>query len=139
MKAMFAVAAFAAALTATSAAADRVERPAGGPPGTWEFIGTAHAQHMNDHDSIVVAGPNNNFRALQVRVSDAPLRMHRMRVIYENGEPEEIAIRFSIPKGGQSRAIDLKGGERRVHQVDFWYDTKGWLKGTADVSLFGMH
>jgi hypothetical protein len=94
---------------------------------------------MNDHDSIVVAGPNNNFRALQVRVSDAPLRMHRMRVIYENGEPEEIAIRFSIPKGGQSRAIDLKGGERRVHQVDFWYDTKGWLKGTADVSLFGMH
>jgi hypothetical protein len=139
MKATYAVAAFAAALMGSSATADRVERPVGGPPGTWEFIGTAHAQHMNDHDTIIVAGPNNNFRALQIRVSDAPLRMHRMRVIYENGEPEEIPIRFHIPKGGQSRAIDLHGGERHIHQVDFWYDTKGWLRGTADVSLFGMH
>lgn len=139
MKTGFALAALAASLLGTAATADKVVQPMHGQAGTWAYIGTTRAQHMGDHDRIIVAGPNNHFRALQVRVSDAPLHMKRMRVIYENGEPEEIAIRFNIPKGGQSRAIDLHGGARRVHQVDFWYDTKGWLKGTANVALFGMH
>ena len=139
MKAHVVAATFAAGLFVSPVLADKVEQPMGGPAGAWEFIGKTHAQHMGDHDTIIVAGPNNRFRALRVRVSDAPLHMHRMRVVYANGEPEDIPIRFNIPKGGVSRTIDLHGGERAVHQIDFWYDTKGWLKGTAEVSLFGMH
>lgn len=141
MKARIAtVAAVAAALIGTSAfAKDKVEQPMGGPVGAWEYIGTTHAQHMNDHDTIIVTGPHNNFRALQVRVTDAPLHMQRMMVTYENGEPENIPIRFNIPKNGTSRAIALRGGKRAVRQIDFWYDTKGWLRGTANVSVFGMH
>jgi hypothetical protein len=140
MKATLTVAAFAAALIGTTAfAKDKVEVPAGGPPGAWEYIGTTHAKHMGDHDTIIVAGPANHFRALQVRVTGAPLHMKRMRVVYGNGAPEEIPIRFNIPQGGRSRNIDLRGGDRAIHQIDFWYDTKGWFKGTADVSVFGMH
>ena len=30
-------------------------------------------------------------------------------------------------------------GKRSIRRIDFWYDTKGWLKGTAHVSVFGMH
>lgn len=139
MKARIAMTAFAAALIGTTASADKVEMPMGGAPGQWEHIGTVHAKHMGDHDTLIVAGPGNHFRALRLRVSDAPVRMHRMRVIYDNGAPEEIPIRFHIPKGGASRVIDLRGGRRGVHQIDFWYDTKGWLKGSADVSVFGLH
>ncbi len=140
MKASIAIAAFAAALVGTACIAkDKIEQPAGGPPGDWVYIGSTHAQHMGDHDTIIVAGPANHFRALQVRVTKAPLHMHRMRVVYANGEPEEIPIRFNIPQGGVSREIDLRGGDRTIHQIDFWYDTKGWFKGTADVSVFGMH
>ena len=48
-------------------------------------------------------------------------------------------MRQNIPQGGESRAIDLKGvGQRSLRRVDFWYDTKGFLKGKADVTLFGM-
>jgi hypothetical protein len=140
MKARIAIAAFAAALVGTAAVAkDKIEQPMGGGVGDWAYIGTTHAQHMNDHDTIIVAGPHNHFRALQIRVGGAPLHMQRMRVIYANGAPEEIPIRFNIPQGGRSRNIDLRGGDRAIHQIDFWYDTKGWFKGTADVSVFGMH
>ena len=140
MKAGIAGAAFAAVLIGTAAIAkDKIEQPMGGPAGGWAYIGTTHAQHMGDHDTIIVAGPHNHFRALQVRVTHAPLHMHRMRVVYENGEPEDIPIRFNIPQGGVSRDIQLRGGDRAIHQIDFWYDTKGWLKGTAHVSVFGMH
>jgi hypothetical protein len=48
-------------------------------------------------------------------------------------------IRQNIPQGGESRAIDLRGiGKRSVRRIDFWYDTKGFLKGKADVTVFGM-
>ena len=41
--------------------------------------------------------------------------------------------------GGESRQIDLQGvGEHRVHWIDFWYETKGFLKGKAHVTVFGM-
>jgi len=140
MKASIAAAACAVALTGTaSIAKDKIEQPSGGPAGSWSYIGTTHAQLMGDHDTIIVAGPHNHFRALQVRVTHAPLHMHRMRVVYENGEPEDIPIRFSIPQGGVSRDIALRGGDRAIHQIDFWYDTKGWFKGTAHVSVFGEH
>ena len=140
MKTRIAMAGFAAALIGTASAAnDKVGTPMGGVPGQWEYIGTVHAKHMGDHDTLIVAGPNNRFRALRFRVTDAPLRLHRMRVIYENGVADEIPVRFNIPKGGTSRMIDLRGGQRGVHQIDFWYDTKGWLRGTADVRIFGQH
>jgi hypothetical protein len=62
-----------------------------------------------------------------------------MVVTYDNGQPDKIDVRQNIAQGGESRAIDLKGvGQRSLRRVDFWYDTKGFLKGKADVTLFGM-
>ena len=43
-----------------------------------------------------------------------------------------------MPKGGESRIVDLRGGKRKLKSVEFWYDTKGILNGRADVTLFGM-
>ena len=134
LAAFAAIAAIAVAAPVSSADVVRPEAGAG-----WIYVGTTHAQHMNDHDTIIVTGPHNNFRALQIRVTDAPLHMQRMMVTYDNGEPEEMRIRFNIPKNGVSRAIPLRGGKRSVRQIDFWYDTKGWLRGTANVTVFGRH
>lgn len=43
------------------------------------------------------------------------------------------------PREGESRAIDLQGvGKRSIPKIEFWYDTKGFLKGKANVTVFGM-
>jgi hypothetical protein len=53
--------------------------------------------------------------------------------------PDKIDVRHNIPEGGESRQIDLAGsGKRRIRRIDFWYDTKGLLKGRAHVTVFGM-
>ncbi len=84
-------------------------------------------------------GPFDNFRKIKFKVTDAPLNMQRMVVTYDNGQPDNIDIRQNIPQGGESRVIDLRGiGKRSVRRIDFWYDTKGFLKGKADVTVFGM-
>jgi hypothetical protein len=133
-------AALALAVTgATAAIAQQVTRPNPGAPGQWRLIGTAHARHSVDHDTIVVAGPHDNFRAIKFKVTGAPLNMHRIVVTYENGEPDRLDVRHDIPQGGETRTIDLRGaGQRRIRKIEFWYDTKGLGNRKAAVTAFGM-
>lgn len=115
-----------------------VSQPRPGQAGSWRLLGTTHANFSADHDAIIVAGPYDNFRRLKFKVTDAPLQIIRMTVTYDNGQVERIDTRFNIPKGGESRIIDLKGGSRSLRRVDFWHDTAGVLQGRADVTLFGI-
>jgi hypothetical protein len=121
----------------TTMAAKEV-KPSCGPPGTWCVIGTTHATNAADHDAIVVKGSHDDFRKIKFRVKDAPLNLRRMIVTYDNGTKEDINTRDDIPKGGESRDIDLHGGQRSLKRIDFWYDTKGWMNGTADVTVYGL-
>jgi hypothetical protein len=126
-------------LSPSEAQAQKVVQPKGGNPGEWRLIGQTHADHGNDHDAIIVKGPFDNFRKIKFKVTDAPLNMQHMVVTYDNGAPDRIDVRQNIPKGGESRVIDLRGiGKRSVRRIDFWYDTKGLLNGKADVTVFGM-
>jgi hypothetical protein len=124
---------------AGSADAQKTVQPKGGSPGEWRLIGQTHADHAADHDTIIVKGPFDNFRKIKFKVTDAPLNMQHMVVTYDNGAPDKIDVRQNIPQGGESRVIDLRGvGKRSIRKIDFWYDTKGFLKGKADVTVFGM-
>ena len=126
-------------LLAVSASAQKVARPKPGPVGSWRVIGTIQANFRADHDTIIVTGPNDEFRKLKFKVTDAPLKLRRVVVIYDNGQPDKLEVRQDIRKGGESRAIDLKGaGKRSLRKIEFWYETKGILQGKADVTVFGM-
>lgn len=117
--------------------AQKPVQPKPAPPGAWVLIGRTQASHSADHDALVVHGPNDNFTRIKFKVTDAPLNLYRMAVTYDNGTAERIEIRQNIPKGGESRVIDLKGGKRSIRTIEFWYDSKGLLNGKADVTVFG--
>ena len=121
------------------ASAQKIVRPKPGAAGEWKLIGTTHAKHAADHDEIVVKGPFDNFRRIKFKVTDAPLKLHRMVVTYDNGAPDKIDVRENIAKGGESRVIDLKGlGKRSIRKIEFWYETKGKGDGKSDVTVVGM-
>jgi hypothetical protein len=122
----------------TTVRAQEVVHPRSGSAGEWRLIGQVHAAHTADHDSISIRGPYDNFRRIKFKVSDAPLNMQRMVVIYDNGEPDRIDVRHYIRQGGESRVIDLRGGSRSLRRIDFWYETSEMGRGTADVTVFGM-
>lgn len=56
----------------------------------------------------------------------------------DRGLPENIELRSAISQGGESRIIEFKGGKRKIKSVEFWYDTKGILRGKANLTLFGI-
>jgi hypothetical protein len=107
--------------------------------GNWRLLGSVSAGHSGDHDVINVTGPSDYYRKLKFKVTNSPLTMNKMVVTYDDhGAPENIDTRTDIPKGGESREIDLKGGKRKIRNVQFWFDTKGFLNGKAEVTLFGL-
>lgn len=117
----------------------QMNKPKQGYPGSWRLLGTVQAGHQADHDVIIVKGPYDYFRKLKFKVTNSPVNIQRMIVTYDDkGLPEKIDTRFEIPKGGESRVIDLKGGKRKLKTIEFWYDTKGILNGKAEVTVFGM-
>ena len=116
-----------------------VSAPRPGTPGEWRYLGTVNARFTADHDAIVVQGPYDFFRRIKFKVTNAPINLIRLIVTYDDGGlPENIDTRFSIPAGGESRIIDLRGNRRKIRTVEFWYDTKGVLQGRANVSVFGQ-
>jgi len=116
-----------------------VSAPRPGTPGEWRYLGTVNARFTADHDAIVVQGPYDFFRRIKFKVTNAPINIIRLIVSYDDGGlPENIDTRFSIPAGGESRIIDLRGNRRKIKTIEFWYDTKGVLQGRANVSVFGQ-
>lgn len=103
----------------------------------WVKLGRVSATHSADHDRIKVEGRNDDFRKLKFKVSDSPLNMRKIVVTYDNGAPETLEVRQDIPKGGETRDIDLQGGKRSIRTIEFWYDTKGLFNGRADVTAYG--
>jgi len=119
--------------------AQQVVQPKSGAAGTWRLLGTTHAAKTVDHDVINVAGPYDFFRKLKFKVTGTPLTIYKMFVTYDDGgQPEKIEVRYDVPKGGESRVIELAGGKRKLRTIQFWYETKYFQTNQADVTLFGM-
>jgi hypothetical protein len=139
MKTKLSILLLALTLLSSLSFAQKVSQPRAGAPGSWRLIGTTQANFAADHDAIIVQGPFDNFRRIKFKVTGAALNLMRMVVTYDNGMPDKIDVRQNIPQGGESRIIDLKGaGKRSIRKIEFWYDTKGILKGRADVTVVGM-
>jgi len=103
----------------------------------WKLLGERSVKFSSDKDIIKVSG-NDWYSKLKIKVVDAPLHIGDMDVIFENGEKFDVAIKENIRQGGESRIIDLPGGERRIDRIEFRYRTTGRLRnGTANVIVFG--
>lgn len=105
--------------------------------GDWRLIGTVTASNKADHDVISFNAKKDDFHALKFKVTNSAVNIDRMVVTYDNGEPDRIDVKQEIKEGGESRVLDLKGGKRSLRKIEFWYDSKGFMNGKADVTVFG--
>lgn len=107
-------------------------------PGSWEFLGQAQVDGLRDHDIITVGRNEGRFRNMLIRVAGAPILFERVVVHYANGANEQVALRYRIPAGGQSRSIDLRGGDRAITSVEVWYaNGNRWSRYKPRVYLYG--
>jgi hypothetical protein len=103
----------------------------------WEHIGSQKVGFIGDKDIIQVGRKDGDFSKIQLRVKGNEVEFLDVKVIYANGQADDIQIRNKIRAGGQTRAIDLKGGDRFIRRVEFVYRSKPSFKGQATVELWG--
>jgi hypothetical protein len=105
----------------TVALAQRNNRRDNQRGGRLEYLGEANVDGRVDHDRITVGRNDGQFSRIQIRVERAPIEFQRVIVHFANGGDEEIELRNRIPAGGQTRMIDLRGRDRAISSVEFWY------------------
>ena len=105
----------------------------------WEPLGTRNVTDRVDHDSIGVTAARGDFTAVKLTVQRSAVRFYRVVVHYASGAQEELEMRDVIPAGGETRMIDLRGGDRVIRSVDFWYEAKSIGRRGALVRLLGRH
>jgi hypothetical protein len=117
--------------------AQKVEVVTNDKPG-WHKIGETHVDFKTDKDVVKVFGADY-FKALQIKAVDAPVHIEDMKVVYEDGEPEDIPIRYDFQKGTESKPIDLKGYERKIKEIRFIYRTVPNSKDEkAHIEIYGL-
>lgn len=105
---------------------------------SWRLLGTRAVNIVEDHDVIPVTFLQGSFRAIRLRVRDNGIFINSLGVIYGNGVPENIPIRYFIPAGGESRVIDLRGGRRFIRNVQLLYRSVPNGSGRATVEIWGL-
>ena len=83
------------------------------------------------------SGDHGRFRQLKIRVEDAAVDFQRVVVHYGNGTDEELQFCERVNPGGETRAMDLRGGNRFIKSVEFWYEKANWGSNRPTVKLYG--
>jgi hypothetical protein len=106
-------------------------------PGTWRFLGDKKVGFGVDHDVISFGNWRDDVRQIKLKVTDGPLKMYDMKIHFDNGTTQDVSLRSRFTQGSESRVIDLVGGLRHLSSIEFWYETKGFMKGKARVAVWG--
>ncbi len=129
------IAALAGVMTLTMAVGDAEARKGG--KRNWELLGTSKVGFLADKDVIQVGRKDGDFSKIKLRVKGNDVEFMDVNVVYGNGAKDDIRVRNRIRAGGETRAIDLKGGDRFIKRVEFVYKSKPSFKGQATVELWG--
>ena len=103
----------------------------------WIFLGDKHVDGHDDHDKISIGSKEGTFRQLQIRVKVAPVIFVRVVVHFGNGADEELQFAERINAGGSTRPLDLRGSDRVIKSVEFWYEKARWGERRPTVELYG--
>lgn len=103
----------------------------------WQKIGETTASFDMQTESIIVLGADK-FSNIKLKVTDAPITIERLQVVYESGEVEEIEVLNKLNEGAETRSIEIKGDED-IQKVVFTYRTVTNAKNEkSHVELHGL-
>jgi ABC-type glycerol-3-phosphate transport system substrate-binding protein len=95
---------------APAAAADDADKD-------WKVLGDAQIEKKGGTAEIKVGGEEGLVKRIKFEVRGTDVEFKKVTITYENGDPEQVDIRDKVRRGGKSRTIDLKGGNRVIKKV----------------------
>lgn len=103
----------------------------------WTSLGSRVIDYTLDHDVVSLNNSKEAFTSLKVTVKGGSINMHKATVHFANGDKQDIEFPEVVTPESGGKVIDLKGNERVIEKVTFWYDTKKTANEKATVEVWG--
>jgi hypothetical protein len=104
----------------------------------WQKIGETTVNFNTDRDEITVNGADK-FAAIKFKVMDEPIYLTSLEAYFDDGNKQDINVNFPVKPQGESRVIELDGGERDLKKIVFVYKTIANRKDLeAHVEVWGL-
>lgn len=127
-----------ATVVAASGIAEAQRGPGRGPDAGWELLGCAEFRRDGGAETINVGRREGRYRAIQVRAVQHDVEIDDLKVIYGNGQPDDIRVRSVFREGSVSRVIDLKGDTRFIRQINILGRKVSRGRGPAKFCVVGL-
>jgi histone deacetylase complex regulatory component SIN3 len=103
----------------------------------WKMLGTRVVDYTLDHDVVSLNNSQEAFTSLKVVVKNGSLNMHKATIHFANGDKQDITFPDVVTTESDGRIIDLKGNDRVIEKVTFWYDTRKAASQKATIEVYG--
>jgi CBS domain-containing protein len=102
------------------------------------LFGAQYVGFLTDRDVIRVGNEIGKFSKIRLRVLDNDIHITEMKVVYNNGESDTLAINADIPKNSRTNWIDLRG-DRFIKEIQLVYRSRPNFNGQARIEIFGRY
>jgi hypothetical protein len=113
------------------------QRMRGQIKGDWEELGSRIITKGADHDVIEMNRRDGLFTKLKFRIVKSRVHVDNIKVVFQNGDIENIRIDRNFSVGEWSSVIDLVGNKRFIDKIVFNYHTKFFADGKGKIIVFG--
>jgi hypothetical protein len=104
----------------------------------WHKIGEAKVEFKTETDAFLILG-RDKYRAVQVRVKDAPIYLENMTIEYDNGETQVVDLKHNYAANSKTTVIDVKDNAKGLKKVSFVYKTVANAHNEkAEIELWGL-
>lgn len=110
--------------------------PAMGPD--WEELGCVEVSRRPGIDSILIGRREGRYVAIRFVARYRDIYLDGARVIYGNGQPDDLKIRSELRDGDATNTIDLQGRERFIDRIEVATQKAERAFGRGQLCAYGL-
>ena len=99
----------------------------------WVDLGCQTVTFRVDRDVLRVGRRDGRFGAIRLHARGGDVEMLDLRVVYGNGQPDDIPVRRVLRRGDRSHPLDLRGGDRVIDRIEMVYRSVPNFRGREAV------
>lgn len=108
--------------------------------GGWQILGAERVSMFSkERDAIRVDPRVGRIKAVRFAARRSDITFYSARVVYQNGQAENIPFVRKLKDGEQTSPIDLKGRGGKIDRIELKYRSKLGLKGEGIVEVWGLN
>jgi hypothetical protein len=112
--------------------------PGQATPGGDVLFGAQYVGFLTDRDVIRVGNEVGKFSKIRLRILENDIHINELKVVYNNGESDTLAVDADIPKNSRTNWIDLRG-DRFIKEIQAVYRSRPNFNGQARIEVFGKY